>query len=94
MSNLPQYPTTIAENSWRGYTLEEMQVQRALVQARIEIQKFQLASQFNAVKEGNPLLSGSKNSLLGRIAGAISIVEYAAFAVKLYRMIAPIFKKK
>ena len=94
MSNLPQYPTTLAEKDWKGLTLEEMQVQRALVQARMEIQKYHLANHVNAINDGSPLLSGSKSSLFGRIAGAISIVEYAAFAVKVFRLVSPIFKKK
>ncbi len=94
MINLPPYQQSPEQNAWKGMTLEEMQMQRALVQARMEIQKYRLNTNLAGLKESTPLLSGGRNSLLGRIAGAFTIVEYISFAVKLVRMVAPIFKKK
>lgn len=94
MINLPPYQQSPESNTWKGMTLEEMQMQRALVQARMEIQKYRINTHLSSLKESTPLLSGGKNSLLGRIAGAFTIVEYATFAVKLFRMMAPIFRKK
>lgn len=94
MINLPPYQQpTPEQQAWKGMTLEEMQMQRALVQARMEIQKYRMNAYMNGLKESTPLLSGGKNSLVGRIAGAFTVVEYISFAVKLIRMLAPIFRK-
>lgn len=94
MINLPPYQSSTPEQeAWKGMTLEEMQMQRALVQARMEIQKYRINAYANGIKESTPLLSGGKNSMLSRIAGAFTFVEYVSFAVKLIRMISPIFRK-
>lgn len=94
MINLPPYQPNPDQAAWQGMTLEEMQMQRALVQARMEIQKYKLNNRLEGLKESTPLLSGGRNSLLGRIAGAFTVVEYVTFAVKLIRMVAPVFRKK
>ena len=41
MINLPPYPKA-PENNWKGLTLDELRMRRALVQARMEIQKYKL----------------------------------------------------
>ena len=92
MINLPPYPKEDAIK-WAGHTLEQMQMRRTLVQARMEIQNFKLNAEINRCKENVPILGGGP-SVLSRIAGVFSIAEYAFFAVRLFRMAAPIFRRK
>lgn len=92
MINLPPYPQA-PDNNWKGLTLDEIRMRRALVQARMEIQKYKLNAQIDTIRERTPLFGGS-SSLLSRITGALSFAEYAFLAVKFIRLIAPVFKKK
>jgi hypothetical protein len=62
-------------------------MRRALVQARMEIQKFKMNAAAEACRNKMPLLGNSSNSFLGRIAGAFSIVDYGVFAFKAVRWI-------
>lgn len=92
MISLP--PTVKTEEpTWSGMTLEEMQRQRTLVQARMEIEKFRLGAQAQHMRSSAPLFGGS-NSLFTRLSGAFTFTEYAVFAIRLVRMISPIFKKR
>lgn len=92
MINLPPYPQT-PDSDWAGLTLDEIRMRRALVQARMEIQKYKLNAQIEGMRERTPLFGGS-SSLFSRLTGALSFAEYAFLAVRLFRMVSPIFKKK
>ena len=92
MINLPPYPKA-PDNGWKGLTLDEIRMRRALVQARMEIQKSHLQTHLEGMRERTPLFGGS-SSLFSRITGALSFAEYAFLAVRLFRMVAPIFRNK
>lgn len=92
MMNLPPYPTDNAPR-WRGLTLEEMQMRRALVQARMEIQKFKLNAQFEQYRSKAPVFGGN-NSLFSRLTSAFTLAEYGFFALRLVKMAAPLFRKR
>lgn len=92
MINLPPYNKT-PDPQWKGLTLDEIRMRRALVQARMEIQKYRLGTQLESVRERTPLFGGS-SSLFSRLTGALSFAEYAFLAVRLFRMVAPIFRSK
>ena len=92
MINLPPYPKA-QENNWKGLTLDELRMRRALVQARMEIQKYKLNGLVDGMRERTPLFGGS-TSLFSRITGALSFAEYAFFAVRLIKLVSPIFRKK
>lgn len=74
-------------------TLEQMQMRRALVQARMEIQKYKFATQVDILRNNSPLFGG-RSSLLGRMTGAFSLAEYFVIAVRLGRIIAPLVRRK
>ena len=90
--NLPPYPKeeTI---QWSGFTLGEIRMRRALVQARMEIEKFKLNAEVERYKQRAPIFGG-RSSLLSRVAGAFTVAEYAFFAIRLFRMAAPLFRRK
>lgn len=92
MMNLPPYPSN-NEPQWRGLTLEEMQMRRALVQARMEIQKFKLNAQIERYRSKAPVFGGA-NSLFSRVTSAFTLAEYGFFALRLFKMAAPLFRKK
>ncbi len=92
MISLPPYPERPAQE-WPGLTLHEIQMRRALVQARMEIQKFKISAQTNSYREKVSFFGGS-NSLFSRISGVISIAEYAFLGIKAFRFFAPFLKRK
>ncbi len=91
MINLPPYPRT--ENDWPGYTLDELRMRRAVVEARMEIQKYKLSAQLSSMREKTPLFGGN-GSLFSRITGALSLTEYAFLGIKLFKLVSSIFRKK
>lgn len=78
-------------NEWRGMTLEQIQMQRALVQARMEIQKFKIATHLEAARKSSFFGEGS---LLSRFSGVFTFAEYGVMAFKLVKTIAPIFRRR
>lgn len=92
MISLPPYPKPTGPQ-WRGMTLQEIQMRRTLVQARMEIQKFKLASQSEAMKNRAPLFGGA-NSIFSRVSGAFTVAEYAFFGIRLIRLISPLFRRR
>ena len=92
MINLPPDPKA-PDNGGKGLTLDEIRMRRALVQARMAIQKYHLQTHLEGMRERTPLFGGS-SSLFSRITGALSFAEYAFLAVRLFRMVAPIFRNK
>lgn len=86
MINLPPFPNNTTPD-WSGFTLQEIRMRRALVQARMEIQKFKMNAAAETCKNKMPLFGNSSDSLLGRVAGAFSIVDYGIFAFKAVRWI-------
>ena len=93
--NLPPYPKNTGED-WPGLTLDQIRVQRALVQARMEIQKYKMYAQYEGVRERIPGLGGSGvgSSMLSRIAGSISWAEYAFLGFKFVRTVLPFFRRR
>lgn len=93
MLSLPPYPNDTAATDWQGMTLRQMQMQRTLVQARMEIQKFKLSAHMDSFKERVPFFGGS-SSVFSRVASVFSIAEYGIFALKAIRIIAPLFRRR
>ena len=91
MLNLPPYPKQDTPR-WQGMTLEEIQMRRVLVQARMEISKFKLSAQVDGFRQRTPMLGGGK-SVFSRVASAFTMAEYVLFAVKIFRTIAMLRKK-
>lgn len=89
--NLPPYHDNPDPN-WAGLTLREIEMRRVMVQARMEIEKYKMANMADVFKNNHPVLSGS--NFFGRIMRAFSFAEYAFLAVKLFKMVRPLFSKK
>lgn len=57
---------------FKGYTIEEIRFQRALVAMEAEFCKTKLLKSWNNLQESNPLIPGNKASLPGK-AGALAL---------------------
>lgn len=64
---------------WKGYTLDELRYQRALVAARVEIQKERLVVQSDKLRNA----MSSPTGVWGRIFSSINYVDYAVLAFQL-----------
>lgn len=93
MINLPPYNNE-ATTEWKGMTLQEIRMRRALVHARMEIQKFKLSAQFDGVRQRTPFLGGVSSSFFSRVAGAFSFAEYFLFGVKIFKLLRSFRKRK
>lgn len=82
----------LTDRRWQGYTLNELQAQKAINDARIMVQKLALEHQFNSLKTRRERGQG----MFSRMLSALTYVDYAVLGVTLVRRIASIvsrFKK-
>lgn len=93
MINLPPYPNEPIDPSWKGLTLQEIQMRRTLVQARMEIQKFKMSAQVDGMRQRAPIFGGPQ-SLFSRLSGAFTLAEYGAVAIKTLKLISPFLRRK
>lgn len=77
-------PPHEADPAWKGYTIEELQYQRAYTAARLEIQKQRLMLNYNHLtKSMNPMKD--KHGIFGRIFSSMSMLDYGLMAFKIGR---------
>lgn len=70
------------ECEWSGLTLDEIRYARALTQTRILISREILASRTDTVMSGKAINSNAR-SLMGRILGALSWLDYGLIALRM-----------
>lgn len=78
--------------AWRGYSLEELRYAKMIALTRVEIEKAKLFDAAEHTRDNLPIV-GSASSM-GTIFRSISKLEYFIIAFKLFRRLAPLFKKK
>ena len=69
------------EQEWEGQTLDEIRYARALTETRILISREIVASQARSVFHGNAIGSSGR-SLMGRMLGALSWLDYGLIALR------------
>lgn len=82
---------TANNEPWKGYTLDEIRYRRAIVGARMELEKYRLNTLTEQYRRMPQRLAGS-GSLVGRVMGAFSYAEYAILGFKLIRRISKMFR--
>lgn len=92
MISLPPFPND-PQPDWKGLTLRDMQMRRTLVQARMEIEKFKMSAHLDSAKSRTPFFGGAQ-SIFSRVTSVFTIAEYGYFAVKAFRLMAPLFRKR
>lgn len=71
--------------NWQGYTLDELRYQRALVSARVEIQKERLLNQTNALRGTFGQLKPS--GIWGKLFSSLSVIDYGILAFRTVRRV-------
>lgn len=61
-----------SENEFKGYTIEEIRFQRALVAMEVEFSKTKLLKSWNNLQKFNPLAPGGSSSITGK-AGSLAL---------------------
>lgn len=79
-------------DSWEGYTMQELQMHRAINAIRLEVEKEKLLSKFEGFKEG---AAGNVTSFLLRNLGTVSKgVALSSAIVGITRRLFSIFRRK
>ena len=82
---------TSAKKDWKGYTIDELAYHRAVALIRIDVEKERISREYSRVSQGNILLS---KSLFTRVVSVMSYADFIVLGVKMWRRVAPLFKKK
>lgn len=86
-------PSHTADNAsqWRGYTLDQLQYERFVTLACIELEKEKMADLAMKTRDSLPFVGNSGASFLLHSLGKL---DYIVFIFKLYRKLSSIFHKK
>lgn len=76
---------------WEGYTLADLRFARMLAFTRIEIQRAKLIDAAESTVETLPFVGQPQAT--ATLLRSFTWAEYLFFAVKLYKKVAPLFKK-
>lgn len=79
---------------WSGYTLDEIRYRRALILARIEIEKERIGMGAREIYSSKltrmPGVRGS--GIISRLLSALTMADYAVIGIKLIRKISAIYR--
>ena len=78
---------------WIGYNLAELRDQRTLVNARIVIERHRLAHDIKNLR-GNFSDRTRPATVVGRLLGALSYMDWAIVGITLIRKFGPLFKRR
>ena len=79
------------KNEWAGYTMEDIQYQRAITLARIAVAHERLNMDVEHIKKGNIFFSGS---FFTRIMKVIDYSDFFVIGLSLWRKIRPLFSRR
>lgn len=79
-------------HTWKGYTIEEMRYAKVIALTRTEIEKAKLLDAVESARESLPFVGSSEST--SSVFKSMSFIQYAVIAYKLFRRIAPLFRKK
>ena len=93
-----------AEHEFRGYTMEELKYQRALLLIKREFLREKALKETNKLKERIPVINGKTNimgslgkGLLGKITTGLGFVDYILIgmqALKVGRKVGSLFRRR
>ena len=83
-------------NTWKGYSFEELRYQRALTTVKCEIEKEKINAIVTNFKQNKLSVIGSVagNSLMSKMMGALDIADYSLMAFRVGRKLFSIFKNR
>lgn len=78
---------------WKGYTLQELRIQRIITETKIEIVKSKVLQDSNKLKESSiPAPFGSP--LFKKVIGALDYADYAIMAFSIGRRVMKLLRRK
>lgn len=77
----------LTDRKWRGYTLDQLQDERIVNDAKIEIQKSILENRFEYFKQ----LGGGKGAFK-KVFSAMNYMDYIVLAFTIIKKLSPIFR--
>lgn len=81
------------DETWKGYTIEELQYQRAYTAARLEIQRQRLILNYNNfTKSMNPM--AEKGGVVSKVFGAFTWIDYGFLAYRIFKTATGLFRRK
>lgn len=79
------------KGAWNGYTMAELEYQRALTLAKMEIQKEHFNENVERIRMGNFNMTPANFT---RALGVLNYMDYIIMALRTIRRISTLFKKK
>lgn len=76
----------LTDRRWRGYTLDQLQAQRSINDARIMVQKIALKHEFDSLKTSRKRDTG----IFNKVINALGYVDYAVLGISLARRVSSI----
>lgn len=92
MTKYKRLPATAKTSGWKGLTLDELQYAKVITLTRIEIEKARMIDAAEATRASLPFVGQPQTA--STIFNAIGRIEYLIIAIRLFRKIAPLFRKK
>lgn len=86
---MPQLMKPLTDRRWRGYTLDELQTQRSINDARIMVQKISLSHELASLRTGQ----SARRGIFKKMVGALGYVDYAVLGVMALRRISSIISR-
>lgn len=78
------------QDSWHGYTMDEMMYQKAFLLARMEVSKTRLTNSIEEFRTGFPGVKGG--SIWSKVLSSFSYLDYAVLAFKLGSRVARLMR--
>lgn len=75
----------LTNHEWRGYTLDELQEQQIITDARIMMQKKALVKKVDSLKSN----AAGDTAAMKKMSTVVTYIDYFMFAVSLFRKIIP-----
>lgn len=79
------------DTEWAGYDLDRIMYERAVLLARIEVEKERLAFESERLRHGNVSMS---RSFFSRVLGMVGYADFLVLGIKIWRTISPVFRRK
>ncbi len=79
------------EPEWPGYDLDRIMYERAVLLARIEVEKERLSFEGERLRHGNVSMS---RSFFSRMLGVVGYADFIVLGLRIWRTISPVFRRK
>lgn len=90
---MKQLPPSGNLRPWKGCTFNELLYRQALNKARISNEKERIERDYNDLRDRFTRPANTGNSLVGRLFGSMSYMDWITLGVGAYRKLSPLFHR-